>query len=122
TDPTADDCSACVRRGARPEDLEQCALARAVAADEPDDVPMLDLEIDVAQRPDRIGARAGPTLGFPALSQPGEAPRRRSQQASQRVAQRYIMLVLAQPVALAQSTRLNRHPAHVLHHIREGLF
>ena len=43
------------RLGDRDEDLEQRALARAVAADDADDLALLDLERDVSQRPELRG-------------------------------------------------------------------
>ena len=52
------------------EDLEQGRFARTVAADEPDDLPPLDVEGDVPQGPERRG------LGPEILRAPAEEPLR----------------------------------------------
>ena len=74
------------------EDLEQRALARAVAPDDAHDLAALHLEVDVAQRPDRVAVavavvrladleqRVGPAApgGPPALQVVAQACPRRS--------------------------------------------
>lgn len=37
------------------EDLKQRALARAILADDAHDIALLDLEVDILERPDEIG-------------------------------------------------------------------
>ena len=53
------------RRGHAGDHLEQRALARAVATDEPDDLPLADLARHVAQRPEAVRLARRPRAAHP---------------------------------------------------------
>jgi hypothetical protein len=79
------------------EDLQQRALARAVAADHAEHFARRDLERHVAQGPERVRVRRGP---------PAERPPRG---AHDRLAQRLVGRAAPEPVALAEARHAERH-------------
>ena len=62
TNTTVGTDSAGSRTGDAGEEFEQSRFAGAVLADDADDVALLDLEVDVAERPDVLGVALGGTV------------------------------------------------------------
>ncbi len=90
------------RLGDARQDLEQRALARAVAADDAEHLAAPHLEVDVAQRPDRFAPRRAPA----------PAPQRSAQRGAERLPERRVALRGADPEALAESLDANGGFAH----------
>src|SRR4029077_16007465 len=99
------------------EDLETRALARAVAADDANDLALAHLKGGILERPDVASPvargfwRAGP-----------EEPERRHGCLRQDIPEGEISLPFADPVALAEFFAANRYITHDLDHICDGSF
>ena len=99
------------RLGDARENLQQRALARAVAPDDAHDLAVLDLERHVLQRPDFF-LQPGSAVGLAAQQAP-RALEWRGEGIGQRVAQGAVALLLAaDAVQLAQTLNTNGNVAH----------
>ncbi len=105
-DAPADDGAAFGRLGDAGEDFQERALARAVAADDADDFAALDLEGDVAERPEGFLVGGRPQ----AAREPVE---RRGGQAADFLPARARLLQRADPVALAEVVHFDDRVGHV---------
>jgi hypothetical protein len=86
------------------ENFEERRFAGAVAADNAHDLPVIDLEVQVLERPEGSGSLARWRLAQP--------PHRPAGGARQAVAQRQVSLAVAEAVALAQPFDTNCRLTH----------